>query len=100
MFVKTILQNCQNDPDRLFYTCENERLTYGMLYQKATRLAGYLQAQGSAPVAVHGHKQSNMLVAFFACLITGAPMCRAILPSLKRAYKPFGAKRRQPASGN
>ncbi len=76
MFVETILQNCQNAPGRLFYVCENERLTYGALYQKATRLAGYLQAQGQSPVAVYGYKQSHMLVAFLACLIC------------KRAYVP------------
>jgi D-alanine--poly(phosphoribitol) ligase subunit 1 len=63
-------------PDRIAHISEDRRLTYGELVAGANSLASFLArmlpADGS-PVAVIGHKEPEMLIAFLAAVKSGHP---------------------------
>jgi D-alanine--poly(phosphoribitol) ligase subunit 1 len=71
MFLDSIKNNCFSFYDRPAYISGRETLTYGALWDKASRLATYLQRNGDSPVLVYGHKDPYMLISFIACLISG-----------------------------
>ena len=57
---------------------KNDCITYGELKTRSDRLAGYilsLDLERGEPVVVYGHKQSDMLTAFFGCVKSGHPYC-------------------------
>lgn len=58
-------------PERLAHVGDGARLTYGELWRRSDRLAAHLAAtlpDDRAPVAVIGHKEPEMLVAFLAAI--------------------------------
>ena len=63
-------------PERVAYRSGGRALTWGALARDAGRLAAALARElpaGRAPVAVVGHKEPEMLVAFLGVLKTGRP---------------------------
>jgi D-alanine--poly(phosphoribitol) ligase subunit 1 len=63
-------------PEALAHVSADRRLTYGELLDQSDSLACWLESQfpGSrAPVAVTGHKEPEMLVAFLAAAKSGRP---------------------------
>ncbi|MGV3531100.1 MAG: D-alanine--poly(phosphoribitol) ligase subunit DltA [Chthoniobacteraceae bacterium] len=63
-------------PERIAHRSGERVLTYGELREQSDRLAQWIDAQlgGSrAPIAVHGHKEPEMLVAFLAAVKSGRP---------------------------
>jgi D-alanine--poly(phosphoribitol) ligase subunit 1 len=69
-------EQVQLAPDRIAHVSGTRRMTYGELAQRANHLAAYLAAtvdEKHTPVAVIGHKEPEMLVAFLACIKAGHP---------------------------
>lgn len=63
-------------PDRLAHRSNERSLTYGALLEKSDTLAAWLQEElgdNRNPVAVHGHKEPEMLIAFLAAVKSGRP---------------------------
>ncbi len=63
-------------PERLAHRAHGRTLTYGELLVQSERLAAWLSREfgaSRAPVAVHGHKEPEMLVAFLAAVKSGRP---------------------------
>jgi D-alanine--poly(phosphoribitol) ligase subunit 1 len=63
-------------PDRPAHISGGQVLTYGDLAGQSRRLANHLSAslpEDRTPVAISGHKQNEMLVAFIGCIRSGHP---------------------------
>src|SRR5258708_10805717 len=63
-------------PDRLAHRSNDQSLTYGELLARSDALAAWLDnelGESRAPVAVHGHKVPEMLIAFLAAVKSGRP---------------------------
>ena len=63
-------------PDLAAHRSGERVLTYGELLARSDALAGWLNAElgdSRAPVAVHGHKEPEMLVAFLGVVKSGRP---------------------------
>jgi D-alanine--poly(phosphoribitol) ligase subunit 1 len=63
-------------PDRLVHVSGERRLTYGELAARSDALAAWLDrelAGRRVPVAIHGHKEPEMLITFLATVKTGRP---------------------------
>jgi len=63
-------------PDRIAHQSGDRTLTYGELLARSDSLAGWLQADlgdSSAPIAVRGHKEPEMLIAFLGAVKSGRP---------------------------
>lgn len=63
-------------PDRIAHRSGGETLTYGELLERSDTLAGWLQASfgdSCAPIAVRGHKEPEMLIAFLGVVKSGRP---------------------------
>src|SRR4051794_15244609 len=63
-------------PDRLAHVSPPHRLTYADLKRRSDALAAYLSRvvpDNGAPIAVVGHKEPQMLVAFLAAVKAGHP---------------------------
>ena len=54
--------------ERIAYVHNDERITYGELWEKVCRYAGLLKRQGSGPVVVYGHKSIDMIISLFSCI--------------------------------
>ena len=71
-----IADACRKYRDRTAYTVGEISLTYGELWNRASRLAELLVRQGTGPVVLYGEKEGYMLIGMFACLLAG----RAYVP--------------------
>ena len=63
-------------PDKPAHISEGRVLTYGELLARSDAVAAWLDAElgeSRAPVAVHGHKEPEMLVAFLGAVKSGRP---------------------------
>jgi D-alanine--poly(phosphoribitol) ligase subunit 1 len=63
-------------PDRLAHVSPGGTLTYRQLAERSATFASYLQEaapHSKKPVAILGHKESDMLVGFLACASLGRP---------------------------
>ncbi len=63
-------------PDRIAHRSGGRTLTYGELLTRSDSLAGWLQAElgvSRAPIAVRGHKEPEMLIAFLGAVKSGRP---------------------------
>ncbi len=63
-------------PDKPAHLSEGRVLTYGELLVRSDTVAAWLDAElgeSRAPVAVHGHKEPEMLVAFLGTVKSGRP---------------------------
>jgi D-alanine--poly(phosphoribitol) ligase subunit 1 len=66
----------QVTPDTLAHVSSGRQLTYGELLERSDALAHWFESQfpaSRAPVAVTGHKEPEMLVAFLAAAKSGRP---------------------------
>ena len=78
-------------PERLAHVSAGRRLTYGELARRSDSLANYLTRQlpdDHSPLAVYGHKEPEMLIAFLAAIKSGHPYVPidTISPPLRVAY--------------
>ena len=63
-------------PDKPAHISDHRVLTYGELLTRSDAVAAWLDAElgeSRAPVAVHGHKEPEMLVAFLGAVKSGRP---------------------------
>ena len=63
-------------PDRAAHVSGERRMTHGELLAQSNAVAAWLDAQlgdKRSPVAVHGHKEPEMLVSFLAAVKSGRP---------------------------
>lgn len=63
-------------PDRIAHRSNDRTLTYGELLAKSDALAAWLAnelGESRIPVAVHGHKEPEMLIAFLGAVKSGRP---------------------------
>lgn len=63
-------------PDRIAHISDGRVLTFGELRNRSDALAASLAAElgeNRAPIAVHGHKEPEMLIAFLAAVKSGRP---------------------------
>ena len=72
----------KNTPNRIAFKSACGEITYRRLWEDATKFSKViqnLQAEGKlepkAPIAVYGHKEPQMLVAFIGCALAGHPYC-------------------------
>lgn len=72
----------KNTPNRIAFKSACGGITYRQLWETATKfskLIQNLQAEGKlepkAPIAVYGHKEPHMLVAFIGCTLAAHPYC-------------------------
>jgi D-alanine--poly(phosphoribitol) ligase subunit 1 len=78
-------------PDRLACIHRDESLSYRQLWDRSDALAVWISTiipNDNSPIIVYGHKQPNMLVAFFACVKAGhayIPIDEALPPD--RIYR-------------
>ncbi len=66
----------QATPDRLAHRSNDRSLTYRELIDRANVLAAWIETEYAgdrSPVAVHGHKEPEMLIAFLAAVKSGRP---------------------------
>ena len=66
----------QATPDKIAHISNDRRITYGELGARSDALAAWLDRElgdRRVPVAIHGHKELEMLVAFLAAVKTGRP---------------------------
>lgn len=71
-----------NTPNKIAFKSVCGEITYSQLWEAAKKLSKLiqnLQAEGKlkpkAPIAVYGHKEPQMLVAFIGCALAGHPYC-------------------------
>jgi len=63
-------------PERLAHRSNDRVLTFGELLEKSNRLAAWLTnelGESRIPVAVHGHKEPEMLIGFLGAVKSGRP---------------------------
>ncbi len=63
-------------PDRIAHRSGERALSYGELLARSDALAGWLHAEfgeNRAPIAVRGHKEPEMLIAFLGAVKSGRP---------------------------
>ncbi len=63
-------------PDRVAHRSGGRTLTYGELRARSDALAAWIESELGAsrsPIAVHGHKEPEMLIAFLAAVKSGRP---------------------------
>ena len=63
-------------PDRVAHRSNDRTLTYGELLARSAALAAWIESElgvSRAPVAVHGHKEPEMLISFLAAVKSGRP---------------------------
>jgi D-alanine--poly(phosphoribitol) ligase subunit 1 len=74
-FLSRIEQAAQAYPDRAAVTSDGRSLSYSELWQQSGVLAAWLSqaSEAATPVAVVGHKQPELLVAFLAAARLGRP---------------------------
>ena len=80
--LKRIDYFANNTPNRIVFKSGCGEITYRRLWEDAKKLSKLiknLQAEGKlepkAPIAVYGHKEPHMLVAFIGCALAGHPYC-------------------------
>ena len=56
--------------NKVFYTINDEVITYKDLYERALSLSLYLQ-NDSCPVIVYGHKSIEMIISIIGCILAG-----------------------------
>ena len=81
-FLEKIKQHAQAQPDAVFYELYKESgetvsLTWGELWNKAVRLASWMDEnlKTSTPVVIYGHKDPIMIVSFIGSLLSGRGYC-------------------------
>lgn len=89
-----IADACRKYRDRGAYITGNVSLTYGELWDRASRLVDLLVRQGTGPVVLYGEKEPYMLIGMFACLLAG----RAYVP-VNRSLPDARAEKIRMASG-
>lgn len=75
--LKKLNKIVQTNKDKIAYKINNNSISYGELFEKATTLSYSLIEQGVSPVVLYGHKSIDMVISIIACLIS------------KRAYVPI-----------
>ncbi len=63
-------------PDRIAHISNDRTLTYGELHTRSNTLAAWLDRElgdRRVPVAIHGHKEPEMLITFLAAVKSGRP---------------------------
>ena len=63
-------------PDRIAHQSGDRTLTYGELLSRSEEIADWLQEEmgdNRGPIAVHGHKEPEMLIAFLGAVKSGRP---------------------------
>ena len=71
-----IEKTARTDPGRLVFVCDDQKMTYGQLWERSGRLARYLgEKGGGGPLPVWGHKSPWMLVCFVAAARAGLGYC-------------------------
>src|SRR5688572_14675618 len=63
-------------PDRIAHRSGAHTLTYGELLRGSDAIAAWIQSElgeTHVPIAVHGHKEPEMLIAFLASVKSGRP---------------------------
>lgn len=80
--LKRIDYFANNTPNRIVFKSGCGEITYRRLWEDAKKLSKLiknLQAEGKlepkAPIAVYGHKEPHMLVAFIGCALAAHPYC-------------------------
>ena len=71
-----IAQWASLSPDRIAQVSNDRKLTYGELHARSDALAAWLDRElgdHRVPVAIHGHKEPEMLITFLAAVKTGRP---------------------------
>ena len=66
----------QETPEKIAHQSGARTLTYGELLARSDSLAGWLQSEfgnSPAPIAVRGHKEPEMLIAFLGAVKSGRP---------------------------
>lgn len=72
MLLEEIARHAKRQPNKTAYRNRTQALCYGELWEKANRLAAYLEKE-IGPVMIFGEKQVQMPIAFLACMIAGRP---------------------------
>ncbi|MBQ4267112.1 MAG: hypothetical protein IJB93_02865, partial [Clostridia bacterium] len=60
---------CNSVGDRIAYVGSNGEITYYELYNKVCIYSELLKKQGTSPVVIYGHKETDYVIAVFSCLI-------------------------------
>ena len=74
--IAQIDRRAEADPEKVAHVSGERSLTYGELRRQSDAVAGYLARElpgGREPVAVLGHREPEMLVAFLGCVKAGHP---------------------------
>ncbi|MFP7170278.1 D-alanine--poly(phosphoribitol) ligase subunit DltA [Terribacillus sp. 7520-G] len=73
----TIAQHAAVTPEQTAFRNGDERVSYGMLWDRSSRLAGLIrnscQLRRQTPIVVYGHMGADMPVSFLACVKAGHP---------------------------
>lgn len=60
---------CNSVGDRIAYVGSNGEITYYELYNKVCIYSELLKKQGTSPVVIYGHKETDYVIAILSCLI-------------------------------
>ena len=56
-------------PNKIAYKIDEEYITYQELWNKAQYYAEFLKRQDTSPVIIYGHKNINVIISIFACIL-------------------------------
>lgn len=73
---KALKEIFKTNKDKIAYIINDERITYGELYDRAENYSELLKRQGTRPVIIYGHKSIDMFVSLVSCVFSG----RAYVP--------------------
>jgi D-alanine--poly(phosphoribitol) ligase subunit 1 len=71
-----IAQHAASKPEQAAFRTDDQVLTYGLLWDKSSRLASFIHATQlgrQTPIVVYGHMGADMPVSFLACVQAGHP---------------------------
>lgn len=69
-FQEELKRKLNSYSNKVFYTVNDEVITYKELYERALSLSEYLK-NDSSPVVLYGHKSINMIVSIIGCILAG-----------------------------
>ena len=64
-----LLRSAKNNPYKIAYKIDDEKITYKELFSKALYYSNLLKREGNTPIILYGHKEINMIVSMISCIL-------------------------------
>ena len=64
-----LLRSAKNNPYKIAYKIDDEKITYKELFSKALYYSNLLKREGNTPIILYGHKEINMIISMISCIL-------------------------------